>query len=254
MTWIFLSPAPVRMTSNAVCSSSSAPRRRRRRAGRGGRGDGGRRDAELLLERLDALGELEHGDRLELVDPVLGAGGHGYSFWVSVSESGVLGRRESSAQARRRWPPRRPAPPPSAAAAGASSAAGAAAAGRGRRRPTRPCSAICCSWRASPPMRPPSARGQAGERRGDHADEAPVEHLAGGQARDRVDLLGRQRLAVHPAALERRAGRTCGGSRAAPWRPRRRRRARTSARSGPRGTPSAPRRRPGRRRARSACS
>src|SRR3954452_23385182 len=40
--------------------------------GRGGRGDGRRRDAELLLERLDALGELEHRDALELVDPLLG--------------------------------------------------------------------------------------------------------------------------------------------------------------------------------------
>src|SRR3954466_788461 len=30
--------------------------------GRGGRGDGRRGDAELLLERLDALRELEHGD------------------------------------------------------------------------------------------------------------------------------------------------------------------------------------------------
>src|SRR3954447_8076531 len=42
--------------------------------GRGGRGrgDGRRRDAELLLERLDALGQLEHRDALELVDPLLG--------------------------------------------------------------------------------------------------------------------------------------------------------------------------------------
>ena len=42
--------------------------------GRGGRGNRGRRDAELLLERLDALGELEHRDALELVDPLLSAG------------------------------------------------------------------------------------------------------------------------------------------------------------------------------------
>src|ERR687886_269676 len=40
--------------------------------GRGGRGDGRRRDAELLLERLDALGQLEHRDALQLVDPLLG--------------------------------------------------------------------------------------------------------------------------------------------------------------------------------------
>src|SRR5215204_4789242 len=50
----------------------------RRRAGRRGRRrDGRRRHAELLLERLDALAQLEHGDALELVDPILGAGGHG---------------------------------------------------------------------------------------------------------------------------------------------------------------------------------
>src|SRR5690606_37456224 len=40
--------------------------------GRSSSGDGGRRHAELLFERLDALGQLEHGDALELVDPVLG--------------------------------------------------------------------------------------------------------------------------------------------------------------------------------------
>src|SRR4051812_15492985 len=53
--------------------------------GRGGRGDGGRRDAELLLERLDALRELEDRDGLELVDPFLSAGHlflHGFSVGV----------------------------------------------------------------------------------------------------------------------------------------------------------------------------
>src|SRR4051794_16052369 len=44
--------------------------------GRGRGGDGLGRDAELLLERLDALRELEHRDALELVDPLLVAGGH----------------------------------------------------------------------------------------------------------------------------------------------------------------------------------
>src|SRR5579875_1395902 len=43
--------------------------------GRSGRGDGGRRHAERLLQRLDALGELQDGDRLQLVDPFL-SGGH----------------------------------------------------------------------------------------------------------------------------------------------------------------------------------
>src|SRR6185295_15929324 len=37
-------------------------------AGRGRGRDGRRRHAELLLERLDALGQLEHRDALELVD------------------------------------------------------------------------------------------------------------------------------------------------------------------------------------------
>src|SRR3954471_12141604 len=86
ITWIFLSPGPVRTTSNAVCSSAAAPSPSPPAgapaggagagavtagggAGGGGGGDRGRRDAELLLERLDALGELEHGDRLELLDP-----------------------------------------------------------------------------------------------------------------------------------------------------------------------------------------
>src|SRR5688500_1427912 len=43
--------------------------RRRSGLGRGG-------DAELLLERLDALSQLEHADALELVDPFAGAGSH----------------------------------------------------------------------------------------------------------------------------------------------------------------------------------
>src|SRR5215210_7834498 len=58
-------------------------------AGRGRCGHGRRGHAELLLERLDALGELEHGDLLELVDPLLGAAGHDYSFSLSVSPAGA---------------------------------------------------------------------------------------------------------------------------------------------------------------------
>ena len=59
MTWIFLSPAPVRTTSTVVDSSSAAasPPPPPASGGRDGRGGA---DAELLLERLDALGELEH--------------------------------------------------------------------------------------------------------------------------------------------------------------------------------------------------
>src|SRR4029450_12285862 len=42
-------------------------------AGRGGGGssDSGRRDAELLLQRLDPLGKLEHRNALQLLDPIL---------------------------------------------------------------------------------------------------------------------------------------------------------------------------------------
>src|SRR4051794_16575024 len=58
-------------------------------AGRGGGGNRGRRDAELLLQRLDALGQLEHGDRLQLVDPLLGGGHVWCSSWWSLS--GLLG-------------------------------------------------------------------------------------------------------------------------------------------------------------------
>ena len=72
ITWIFLSPAPVRITSNVGCSSSAAAAvAAAAAAGRRGRRDGRRRHAELLLERLDALGELEHRDALELLDPIL---------------------------------------------------------------------------------------------------------------------------------------------------------------------------------------
>ena len=78
MTWIFLSPGAgeddverrLLLLGLGGVAAAGPP------AGGRGRGDGRRGHAELLLERLDALGELEHGDRLELVDPLLGAGGH----------------------------------------------------------------------------------------------------------------------------------------------------------------------------------
>src|SRR5262249_10453291 len=52
-------------TPGAVTTTATAGRRSGRRDSRG-------RHAEPLLERLDALAELQHGDRLELVDPFLG--------------------------------------------------------------------------------------------------------------------------------------------------------------------------------------
>src|SRR5439155_667885 len=65
---------------------------------RGRRGDGAGRHAELLLERLDALGQLEHRDALELVDPLLGAG------HVVVTPR----RSESKVRSRRACPRPRP--------------------------------------------------------------------------------------------------------------------------------------------------
>src|SRR5690606_12528140 len=70
-------------------------------AGGGGSARGRGRDrglgghAELLLERLDALGELENGARLQLVDPLLGAGGH-----VVRSSCGLSGLAVRSSLAR----------------------------------------------------------------------------------------------------------------------------------------------------------
>jgi hypothetical protein len=58
MTWIFLAPASLRTTSNSVFSSTAAPLHRAARRRRS-RHDG--RDAELLLERLDELRQLEDG-------------------------------------------------------------------------------------------------------------------------------------------------------------------------------------------------
>src|SRR4051794_38623582 len=140
--------------------------------GGGSRPDGRRGHAELLLERLDALGELEHGDLLELVDPLLGAAGHGYSFSVSVWESvspsagGGSGSGPASAgseagSASGSEPPSSVGAPSSAGAASAAGASGSGAASSaaagGASPPTSPCSAICDSCLARPPMSPLSA-------------------------------------------------------------------------------------------------
>src|SRR5215213_5002047 len=120
-------------------------------AGRGRRGHGGRGHAELLLERLDALGELEHGDRLQLVDPLLGAGGHAYSFSLSVSPAGDSSAGAVSGAGSGCGPAS--AGSDAGPASGSASAAGAASVA-GAAPPTSPCSAIWESWRASPPIRP----------------------------------------------------------------------------------------------------
>ena len=82
MTWIFLSPAASRMTSNSSCSSTSAsaaaapPAPAPRRPPR----PGPRPDVEGLLELLDEVRQLEEGHLLERVEQVVGAelrhGGH----------------------------------------------------------------------------------------------------------------------------------------------------------------------------------
>ena len=56
---------------------------------------------------------------------------------------------------------------------------------------------------ARPADEPVEAPGQAGDRRGDDADELAVKDLARRELGDRGDLLGVERLAVHEAALER---------------------------------------------------
>src|SRR4051812_18387255 len=106
-------------------AARSGRRRSRRR-------DRRRRHAELLLERLDPLRELEHRDALELVDPFLCALCH---YWPSsVSEVSEVSSGTSSC---------------SAASASATGSPGASL-GSGSAPPTSPCSWICCSWLARP--------------------------------------------------------------------------------------------------------
>jgi hypothetical protein len=74
MTWIFLSPAASRMTSNSSCSAAaSGPRHRRHHpaAADGDRGGGG--DAEGVLELLHELAELDQRHLLERVKELVGA-------------------------------------------------------------------------------------------------------------------------------------------------------------------------------------
>ena len=79
MTWIFLSPAATRMTSNSSCSSAAAARRHRRPAPAAATADRGRGGhAELFLEGLEELVQLEDGHVLEGVEELFsGHGGHG---------------------------------------------------------------------------------------------------------------------------------------------------------------------------------
>src|SRR3954452_3821813 len=114
--------------------------------GRGRSGDCRCRHAELLLERLDALGELSDRDALELLDPFLGAGCHQLSpsFEVSFSDSAAAGASASAAGSGS-------AAGASASAAAASASAGASASASGAASPvTRPCSWIWPSAIAMP--------------------------------------------------------------------------------------------------------
>src|SRR3954452_5976545 len=118
-------------------------------SGGGSRGDGRGGHAELLLEGLDALGQLEHGDRLQLVDPLLGVGHVPSSPWfysdAGASSVAAVVSSEASTTS-------------SVAASAAEASAGGAS------PPTRPCSAICASWRPRPEMRllMPAARPVSG--------------------------------------------------------------------------------------------
>ena len=130
---------------------------------------------------------------------------------AAASSAGASAAGPPPQRGPRRRPPPRPAgapprrsrglgsrPAASAAAAASTVAAGGSPAGIS---PLSFFSAICPSCMARPPISAFSARTRPVMRRGDHADELAVEHVAGGQARERSDLLGVERLAVHQPPL-----------------------------------------------------
>ena len=88
ITWIFLSPAPVRIDVEGVLlllrgsgvAAGGGCRCDRDRSGGG--------DAPLLLDRVLELDELEHGHLAERVEHALHIGGHSYS---SSSCFGLIG-------------------------------------------------------------------------------------------------------------------------------------------------------------------
>src|SRR5207237_1482090 len=96
--------------------------------GGGRRGDGRGRHAELLLERLDPLGELHHRDPLQLLDPLLRALCHQVSFVSSACSSTASPSAGSS----------------SAGSSSAGASSGSSAGGF--------CSSICFSATARPEM------------------------------------------------------------------------------------------------------
>jgi hypothetical protein len=75
MTWIFWAPASVRMTSNSSFSSSAgAAAAPPPASGDGHGGSGG--DAELLLERVEELLELDDGEVADGVEDLFLAESH----------------------------------------------------------------------------------------------------------------------------------------------------------------------------------
>ena len=112
MTWIFLSPAAVRITSNSVCSSSAAAAQSPPPAADSGHGDRRRRgDTEALLELLQQLAQLEDGERCDaLEDLLLGDGpSHGVPFCVDLVGARSPGSRPGRPDAASGPPVRRPA-------------------------------------------------------------------------------------------------------------------------------------------------
>ena len=222
-------PAP----RSTVCVSSAAVRRL---------ASGGR----LLAGRLLATAHPPQAPRPVLAARILPAGSSAAARQPPHRQRPRAVPGASAASPRPRRPPgrgaivsRRRLPPPAAAASDAGRllrrGSGVAPARRLLRRklpdpsvrehPARPDSqsADQCVQRSR----------ETRDRAGDQPHELAVEDVARGQARDRGDVGGAQRGAVHHPALE---GQQLGRAREvrdAPWPPRRRRRARTSARSGP---------------------
>src|SRR3954447_5970553 len=115
---------------------------------RGGSRNGRRRDAELLLERLDALGELEHGDALQLIDPLLG--GHRLRCHYFSSSESESSESELSPSGSSGVSSLSVSSEVSSCSSGCSSAGGSSSAAGSSAPLTRPCSAIWPRPTASP--------------------------------------------------------------------------------------------------------
>ena len=105
MTWIFLSPVAVRTTFTVLGPSSSAPALVAAgsvaSSGRNGRRDGGGGNAELLLERLDALGELS--TEMPLSSSIHSSGGSSSLAMIPVLLAVVVSGRLSRIRAVSAW-------------------------------------------------------------------------------------------------------------------------------------------------------